>query len=176
MKVFKVVLSISFFSFLFLNSSFGQNASTKILPDLIITKIKLASVPAHKRTYSGNKIRVPVEITVRNIGKKSLSRRARLSLMLQTRFEIEFVPVYGGLRVGQSKKVKAYILVRKSDMLRNVKFTATADIDKTSDDVYTGHIKEISERNNSRSTFLRIPRYYFKPTINGGQVAKVSGF
>jgi len=161
MKLLKIVLGC--FAMLFMLTS-----ATQAQPDLVVSNISLVNVPIYKRTYSGRTIKLPVRVTIRNIGRTSI--RSNFDFQLTTNYSSKFGTIRGGLARFQSKTVTVYINVRSKDMLRYVKFTAYADRNRTTDDVYSGKIRELRENNNSRSRYLKIPKYIYKPSHGGGGV------
>lgn len=161
MKTLKVIIGC--FALLLMLTSV-----THAQPDLVVTSIRLANVPLYKRVYSGNTIKVPVQVTIRNIGRTAV--RSNFDFHLTTRYNASFGTIRGGLSARQSKTVTVYINVRSKDILQYVRFTAHADRNRTTDDVYRGKIRESRENNNSMSRSLRIPRYIYKPSHGGGGV------
>jgi hypothetical protein len=130
------------------------------LPDLIVTNIRLVNgANSSRNTYSGKKMTVPVYVTIKNIGIKSISYRENFDVLLIAGDGSVFTRNRGSIASGNSVTLRMDLKMSINYNNRSVEFMASADQDETTDDVYTGSIKEGNERNNSKKIFLRIPLY-----------------
>lgn len=130
----------------------------KVYPDLIVTNISLIS-NSNKTRYTGRNIPVPVNVTIRNIGGKSISYRENFDIHLSGGNSSLFVRNRRTINPRQSVTFRMDLVLSDFYNGKNVDFTAVVDRNETTDDVYSDSIKESNERNNSKRVFLQLPLY-----------------
>ncbi|NND06746.1 MAG: hypothetical protein HKN87_10230 [Saprospiraceae bacterium] len=156
------ILIITGSSFAQRSSHFYKSALVSIGPDLVVTSIKVPNSSAQYRLYSGNTIKLPVEVTIRNRGNDL----ARNSFGIYTNLKIGSKKKDGErisrLSPGQSRTFKMTAHIPASYSGRRISLTSTVDPPgggRSETGPAGGFVKETNEKNNSRRVSILVPVY-----------------
>ncbi len=125
-------------------------------PDLIVTKIKIASANPYKQLlYSRNTSKLAVDVTVKNQGKRSARGHYGIFLELTMGPIIKRMSKIGWLAAGQSRTVRVTAEISLYNMPKCPVFIAT--IDPPVGSGRNGQVNESNERNNKKRVTICLP-------------------
>ena len=144
------------------NTAYNYHTTRLALPDLVVTSIKVPYIPPYARLYSGNTIKLPVKVTIKNRGVEEARSSWGIYTNLKVHGKLKDGERTGRIPVGQSRtfKMTAHIPVTYNG--RRISITSTVDppgggkIPEQGAPA-GGLVREQNERNNTKKVHIQIP-------------------
>ncbi|MCB0666358.1 MAG: hypothetical protein KDC80_11070 [Saprospiraceae bacterium] len=133
-------------------------------PDLVVTQVKMPYVAPQFRLYTGNTIKIPIEVTIKNKGNEE----ARSGFGIHTSLKVQGNKTDGEtivrLAPNQSRTLKMTAHINASLNGRYVRFLATVDPPgggriPEQGAPKGGVVHETNENNNTRAVNIKLPVY-----------------